>query len=161
MRPRIETLPEKKLVGNTMSMSISQNKTGQLWGQFGPKIHEINNRTSQDKISMQVYPSSYFESFNPMTEFQKWATVEVEDFTNVPQGLETFVLEKGLYAVFDYKGLSSNNSIFQYIFTEWLPNSKYILANRPHFEVLGPNYKNNHPESEEEIWIPIKPVSKT
>lgn len=159
MTPRIEKLSKKKLVGVSLKMSASDNKTGQLWGEFGPRIQEINNRTSQDKISMQVYPPSYFEGFNPKLEFDKWATVEVEDFNHIPKGIKAFELEGGLYAIFDYKGLSSDNSIFQYIYTEWLPKSNYILDDRPHFEVLGPNYKNNDPESEEEIWIPIKVVT--
>ncbi|WP_435623594.1 GyrI-like domain-containing protein [Flagellimonas sp.] len=161
MQPRIEKLSKKKLVGISMVMSVLDNKTGQLWGQFGPKINGIKTRISDDKISMQVYPKSYFDTFNPKLEFEKWATVEVEDFTDVPQGMKTFVLGEGLYAVFDYKGLSTDNSIFQYIFSEWIPRSNYVLDDRPHFEVLGPNYRNNDHESEEEIWIPIKPVSKT
>ena len=72
-------------------------------------------------------------------------------------GLETFVLPEGQYAVFQYKGLSSDNSIFQYIFGTWLPGSDYVLDDRPHFEVLGDKYKNNDPASEEEIWVPIQP----
>ena len=67
-----------------------------------------------------------------------------------------FVLEGGLYAVFDYKGSSADPSIFQYIYTDCLPKSEYLLDDRPHFEILGEKYKNNDPESEEEIWIPIK-----
>ncbi|MFM9945765.1 MAG: GyrI-like domain-containing protein, partial [Bacteroidia bacterium] len=43
------------------------------------------------------------------------------------------------------------------IYGTWIPNSEYNLDNRPHFEILGEKYKNNHPDSEEEIWIPIKP----
>jgi AraC family transcriptional regulator len=43
-----------------------------------------------------------------------------------------------------------------YIFNTWLPQSNYQLAPRPHFEILGEKYKNNHPDSEEEIWIPIQ-----
>jgi len=43
-----------------------------------------------------------------------------------------------------------------YIMSQWLPNSKYILDHRPHFELLGAKYKNNSPDSEEEVWIPIK-----
>ncbi|MEP1984886.1 MAG: GyrI-like domain-containing protein, partial [Maribacter dokdonensis] len=39
---------------------------------------------------------------------------------------------------------------------EWIPNSEYQLDGRPHFEVLGAKYKNNDPNSEEEVWIPIK-----
>jgi AraC family transcriptional regulator len=50
---------------------------------------------------------------------------------------------------------SGASAFFQHIFSEWLPNSDYRLADRAHFEVLGEKYKNNDPSSEEEIWIPI------
>lgn len=72
--------------------------------------------------------------------------------------MESFVLDGGLYAVFPYKGFSTDNSIFLYIFGTWLPNSGYTLDNRPQFEVLGKKYRNNDSNSEEEIWIPIKKV---
>ena len=137
-------------------MSLSNNKTGQLWGRFAPQIKDIKNKLTTDKISMQVYDASYHTGFNPDSEFEKWATVEVADFNSVPKEMETFNLIGGEYAVFDYKGSSSDGSIFQYIFMTWLPNSKYQLDHRPHFEVLGEKYKNNDPNSEEEIWIPIK-----
>ncbi len=137
-------------------MSLTDNRTGQLWGSFGPRIKEVKNRVTSDKISMQVYDDSYHSNFNPTTEFEKWATVEVSDFKDIPEGMETFDLISGEYAVFDYKGSSSDNSIFQYIFMSWLPNSKYQLDNRSHFEVLGETYRNNDPNSEEEIWIPVK-----
>lgn len=156
MNPRIEKLSEKKLIGNNLKMSLSNNKTGQLWEQFAARIKEIENRISKDKISMQIYPPLYYKNFDPANEFEKWATVEVRDFEAIPDGMKTFVLKEGLYAVFDYKGSSSDPSIFQYIFSEWLPLSNYEVDDRPHFEVLGVNYKNNSPDSEEEIWIPIK-----
>jgi AraC family transcriptional regulator len=154
--PRIEKLREKKLVGLRLTMSVINNKTGQLWGDFGPRIKEITNRKSIDKISMQVYEKSYFDKFNPANEFDKWATVEVENFKSVPKNMETYILASGLYAVFSYKGSSSDNSIFNYIYSDWLPSSEYELADKPHFEVLGERYKNNDSNSEEEIWIPIK-----
>ena len=156
MNPRIEKLKEKKLIGQSIKMSLTNNKTGQLWGQFAPRIKEIQNRLSEDKISMQIYPSLYHEQFKPTVDFEKWATVEVKGFGKIPNGMKSFILKEGLYAVFDYRGSSSDNSIFQYIFAEWLPASNYVVDNRPHFEVLGPKYKNNDPNSEEEIWIPIK-----
>ncbi len=118
--------------------------------------NEIQNMLSDDFISMQIYKPGYFSNFKPMNEFEKWATTEVADFENVPSNMETFVLPGGLNAVFDYKGLSSDTRIFQYIFNTWLPNSEFELDDRPHFEVLGKKYKNNDPDSEEEIWIPIK-----
>lgn len=160
MVSKIKKLEEKKLIGQSVQMSFSQNKTGQLWGKFAPRIKEIKNKLSLNKISMQVYPSSYYEEFslnNSKNElFEKWATVEVSDFNDIPHGMESFILEEGLYAVFYYKGSSSDSSIFDYIFSKWLPNSNYLIDHRPHFEVLGEKYKNNDINSEEEIWIPIK-----
>lgn len=155
MKPRIETLNEKRLVGYNLKMSLTQNKTGQLWGKFGPRIKEITNRVSEDKISMQIYPPLYFHKFNAESEFEKWATVEVKDFEDIPNGMKPFTLKEGRYAVFNYKGSSADHSIFQYIFREWLPSSPYEIDDRPHFEVLGEKYKNNDPSSEEEIWIPV------
>lgn len=75
-----------------------------------------------------------------------------EDF---PEEMKILVIPAGKYVVFEYKGLSNNPEVFQYIFGDWLPNSGYQLDNRPHYEVLGEKYKNNDPDSEEEIWIPI------
>ncbi len=157
MKTKIEKLIEKKLIGKRITMSLVNNKTGELWRNFMPHRKEISNAVSNDLISMQVYQPSYFVNFNPTIEFEKWASVEVTNFDMVPNEMETFLLEGGLYAVFEYKGSSNDPSIFQYIFGTWLPGSNYLLDNRPHFEVLGDKYKNNDPNSEEEIWIPIKP----
>lgn len=155
MQPRIETLSEKKLIGTRLKMSLAENRTRALWQSLMPRLKEIDNRTSDDKISMQIYREPLkIGDFNQ--EFEKWAAVEVANFDALPEGLETFTLRGGLYAVFDYKGSSSDAQIFRYIFTEWLPNSIYTLDDRPHFEVLGEKYKNNDAESEEEIWIPVK-----
>lgn len=157
MTPRIEFLSEKILVGNRIKMSLTDNKTSELWRGFMPRRKEINNKINGDFISMQVYDNPlYFNAFDPNAPFEKWATVEVSNAENVPNGMETFRLVGGQYAVFDYKGLSTDTRIFEYIFTVWLPNSAYVLDHRPHFEILGKRYKNNDPDSEEEIWIPIK-----
>lgn len=156
MKPKLISLEEKKLIGVSLEMNLIKNKTGELWSSFGPRIKEIKNRANTSKISLQIYPTSYFDKFQPTTMFTKWATTEVTDFNNIPAGLKSYVLEGGLYAVFNYRGLNTDNSIYQYIFSEWIPKSKYTIDNRPHFEVLGEKYKNNDPNSEEEIWIPIK-----
>lgn len=156
MKPRIETLNEKKLVGRRLTMSFADYKIGELWRAFLPGRKEIVNHLTNDLISLVVYKPNHFTDFKPTNEFERWAAVEVANFDNVPAEMETFVLQGGLYAVFDYKGLNTDNSIFQYILGTWLPTSDYIIDNRPHFEVLGDKYKNNDPTSEEEIWIPIE-----
>ena len=156
MTPRIITLSPKQLVGQKLEMSLVENKTAQLWSKFAPRINEIEDKIDKNKYSLQVYESAYFRVFNPQRSFMKWALIAVNEVTNIPKDMEVFELTGGLYAVFDYKGSGNDMSIFQYIYQDWLPKSKYRLDDRPHFEVLGENYKNNDPNSEEEIWIPIQ-----
>jgi AraC family transcriptional regulator len=155
MQPRLEVAKEKKLVGKRMKMSLAENKTFELWRSFMPDRTKIANKRSDEFISMKVYDEP-LQLQNPAQEFDKWAAIEVSDFSKAPEGMETFILPSGSYAIFDYKGLNTDSSIFIYIFTEWLPNSNYELDDRPHFEVLGEKYKNNDPQSEEEIWIPVR-----
>lgn len=161
MNPVFETISEKKLIGQRLKMSLSGNKTADLWRKFMPERDKIENRVGYDLISMQIYPDSYFSEFNPDTEFEKWAAAEVSDYGIIPDGMETYTIPAGLYAVFHYKGDPREGAkIFEYIFSTWLPASGYMLDNRPHFEVLGDKYKNNNPESEEEIKIPVKLKSR-
>lgn len=121
-----------------------------------PRRKEIKNNLTNDLYSLQVYEPTYFINFDPTREFVKWALIEVDNFDNIPNDMEVFHLEGGQYAVFRYKGSSKDNKIFQYIFSDWLPNSDYVLDTRPHFEILGDKYKNDDENSEEEIWIPIR-----
>ncbi|MBT1696628.1 GyrI-like domain-containing protein [Fulvivirgaceae bacterium PWU4] len=158
MTPRIETLKEKKLIGKQLRMSLSNNRTGELWRSFMQNRRSITNNIGSELYSMQIYDPSYFRNFNPATEFQKWAAIEVVDHNTVPEGMETVTLPGGLYAVFFHKGdASTGPQVFQYIFGTWLPGSDYVLDNRPHFELLGEKYKNGDPASEEEFWIPVRP----
>ena len=161
MQPQIKTISPKNLIGQSITMTFAKNKTFELWRQFMPRRKEIINTVSSDLFSIQVFDESFsFKNFNPNASFQKWAAVEVSSLDFVPNEMETYSLAGGLYAVFNYKGLSSDPQIFQYIYGTWIPNSKYELDQRPHFEVLGEKYKNNDPNSEEEIWIPIKFINK-
>ncbi len=157
MKYRIEILPEKKLIGMNVKMSLAANKTFLLWNSFMKRKIEIENTVGSDMYSMQVYDKGYYENFNPANEFVKWAGVAVSGFENIPYGMESYVLKGGKYVVFDYKGNPKNGGeAFKYIFQEWLPASEYILDDREHFEVLGEKYNNDSEESEEEIWVPIK-----
>lgn len=158
MEPRIETLAEKKLIGKRLGMTLSENKTYDLWRGFMPRRGEIKNALTNELFSLQVYDQSFdFKDFNKDAPFEKWAALEVTCFDVIPDGMETFILKGGLYAVFIHIGAASTGpKTFQYIYGTWLPGSGYLLDERPHFEILGEKYKNEDPASEEEVWIPIK-----
>ena len=152
----ITHLLPKKLIGQRLSMSLAENKTLQLWQTFMPRRNEIQFRLNNDLISMQVYADIF--TYNPTILFEKWAAVEVSDAAQVIEGMETYHLQGGMYAVFLHKGASQMlaRQTFEYIYNEWLPISGYELDKREHFEVLGEKYKRNDENSEEEIWIPVK-----
>lgn len=156
--PILKKLSQTQLVGMHLKMSLSDNKTFALWNAFMPRRKEIKNTIGTDLYSMQVYDADYFKSFNPDAQFTKWAAIAVSTTADIPEGMEAYLLAGGDYAVFAHKGGPAEGArLFEYIFTDWLPNSEYALDQRPHFELLGAKYKNNDPESEEEIWIPVKP----
>ncbi|QSW90051.1 GyrI-like domain-containing protein [Flavobacterium endoglycinae] len=157
MEARIETLTEKKLLGRHIDMSFIENKTFELWSGFMPKKKEIKNIISDNLYSLEVFSTGHFDNFDPSKIFQKWAAVEVSDYNDIAVGMETLVVPDGLYAVFVHYGPASNgHTTYHSIFTEWLPNSKYTVDDRPHFAVMDHKYKKDDPDSEEEIWIPIK-----
>jgi len=156
MEARIEILSEKKLIGKHIDMSFIENKTFQLWSSFMPKRKEIKNSIDSNLYSLEVFPNGHFDNFDPNTSFQKWAAVEVSDFETIPSEMETLIIPSGLYAVFVHKGpQSEGHKTYHSIFVEWLPNSEYTVDERPHFAVMGDQYKKEDPDSEEEIWIPI------
>jgi AraC family transcriptional regulator len=158
MEPRIETLSEKLFVGQNTTMSLASNTTSALWQRFMPGRAEIKNKIGDELYSIEVYDEHHFDHFNVHAEFEKWAAVEVADFTAVPESMRTLRMPAGLYAVFIHKGPASlGPKTYEYIFTTWLPNSDYTLDTRPHFAVMGEKYKANDPNSEEELWIPIRP----
>jgi len=155
MQPKIQIFPETKFIGMNSQFSYSDYRIGELWGKFMPRRNEIRNALSVDLFNIQINPENF--DFNPQTEFVKWAVVPVSDFDFIPEAMQTLIIEEGLYAVFNHVGDTSKaRETFGYIFGVWLSNSEYELDNRPHFEILGEKYKNNAPDSEEEIWIPVK-----
>lgn len=158
MKPKIVELSPKKLVGMYRAMSLANNQTQQLWQGFMPRRLEIKNRVSTAFYSMQKYDANLLtEGFALHTQFEKWAAVEVDDFDEVPAGMEAYELTGGKYAVFVHKGpASAFKKTFDYIFEQWLPSSVYTLDHREHFELLPEGYSPVDPNAEEEVWIPIK-----
>ena len=156
MTPKIVEIQEKKMLGMRLEMSLVDNKTGDLFRKFMPRRMEIGSTVSEGTYALQQYD---FKSFTPQTIFEKWACVEVNDFNSIPNEMEIFIIKSGLYAVFIHKGTTKGfMKSMQYIVQDWLPNSSYTIDNsRPHFEYLGNKYVGpNNPNSEEEVWIPIR-----
>src|SRR5687767_13229909 len=158
MNPTFKKLEETKLIGNNIRMSSANNKTAALWQTFMPKRKEINNFIGTELYSIEIYNDpAFFRTFSLTKEFEKWAAIKVTGFNFIPENMSTLIIPQGEYAVFHYKGKPSEaQATYQFIYGQWIPNSEYQLDDRPHFALMGENYKGEHPDSEEELWIPIK-----
>jgi len=158
MDPQIKTLSEMKLIGRKMKMSFANNKTRELWQAFMPRRKEIKNTVAKDLYSLEIYDPNFFINFDPNREFEKWAAIEVDDYNSIPADMDPILLPEGLYAVFLHRGPASKGAtVYDFIFRTWLPDSNFILDIRPHFALMGEKYNYEDENSEEEIWIPVKP----
>lgn len=154
--PRFCEVVSQQLRGHSVLMSHNSNQTQALWSGFRRQQKQYFPHDPDYFYSVNVYPANYFETFNPDMPFVKHALVSAEYAGNTDLPWDIFELPGGLYAVFSHKG--PDTSIFQYIYSTWLPSSGYQLDDRPHFEKMPASYVPGHPESEEEIYIPIRPV---
>ena len=153
LHPEIIEFPQTALVGISMSMSLVNNQTGALWQAFMPTYVSLSWREKPMRYSLQEYPAGYFETFNPHREFTKWALCAWEPLLDLPLGWAHYTVAGGQYALFKHRG--ADTGIFERIFSEWLPSSGYALAQRPHFEMFSPTYRQGDEQAEEVIAIPI------
>lgn len=157
IQPTIQQFSSRTFIGLNVKMSLIDNRTSDLWRtaiSLKPDAGQLENNNA---YSIECYPTDYFNTFTPEKKFEKWAAFLQKKDIPIKSPFSSITIPDGLYAVFHYKGSSANAfALFNYIFNTWLPNSDYTLDHRPHFAVMGEKYKNNHPSSEENIWIPIK-----
>ena len=154
----IKSTPKKLLVGHCLEVNLGNQQQQKLWSGFMPNKKHIQHTLSKELFSVEVYKDDLTPSqIDFKTTIQKWAAVEVSSFEDLPLGMQMLEIPEGLYAVFIYKGLPADAAdFFSEVYHEWFPSSPYTLDHRPHFEVMSTMYQNNHPDSEEEIWVPIK-----
>ncbi len=155
--PEILTLPDQSLVGLRTEMSLSDNRTRELWTSFRSRTAEVDHRLGEGFYSVQYYPK--FQEFTPQTVFSKWACVRVSEVEKLPEGMETIILEGGLWARFLYQGtVAKFQAMWLWMYQQWLPDSGYTLDDRHHYEYLDHRWLGPHNEqSMEDIYLPIKP----
>jgi AraC family transcriptional regulator len=155
----VKTIPATFLSGLKERMSLTNNQTQQLWKKFMPIRHSLPKVDGSPFYSVEVYDNTdHFRNFDPSRTFIKWAALEIEPEADIPDSFDILEIPSGLYAVFLHRGSEAQAAkTYGFIFSEWLPNSTYLLDNRPHFAMMGDRYIHGSEASEEEIYIPVQP----
>ena len=146
------------VIGFSDTMSLSDNKTIDLWRRFMPRRNEVLSDLKEHLYDIKIYKEHQdFKKFTPETTFTKFVGIESTSTQYIPKDMKFLIIPAGMYAVFLHKGSASSfHKTLNYMHTDWLPNSEYVLDNRPHFEKIVEVYNPNDLNAEEEVWIPIR-----
>lgn len=82
MNPIIKIVPEKKLIGKRIKMTLADNKTFELWKSFMPRRKEIKNNLTTELVSRQVYDKSLdFKDFNQDRRLKNGPLLKLQTLT--------------------------------------------------------------------------------
>ncbi|MDD3050193.1 MAG: AraC family transcriptional regulator [Candidatus Cloacimonetes bacterium] len=156
MTPQIIEIKDIKVVGIKDKSTINQNTIPQLWDRFNHAYCTIKNK-SKDARCLGICFYTGMTDFNNDTEFEYLASVEVDNFDEIPEKMMKYVVKGGKYAVFTHVGTLANlKNTYSFIYNEWLPSSGYDFAKSDDFELYDHRFKFGQEDSEFDIYIPIK-----
>ena len=160
MEHELVEIPEATWACYSLEMNMMKDRTAEVWKTFMPLFAQIPGKVNLQKISIQNYGGAFdIHSFTPETLFMRGAAVEISGEQELPTPLETLKFRGGLYLKTRYKGLPQNAvTFFQKLYLEVLPQMKLQPDNRIQFELLLPNYSPENPDSEEDVFIPVRPM---
>ncbi|OPZ77570.1 MAG: Right origin-binding protein [Alphaproteobacteria bacterium ADurb.Bin438] len=161
MEPKIIEIKNVKIIGMSCMSSIKNNLIPDLWNRFMPRIHEIENKSENFKAYGVCLCSSTDNKkgdFTEDTEFTEIAGVNVTSFDKIPEGMTSYEIEGGKYAVFTHKGALSNlRMTYDYIYGTWIAKTDLKLKNCDSFELYDERFNiKNQETSEFDIYVPIK-----
>jgi AraC family transcriptional regulator len=153
MEPRIIELPQLCVIGVAVYGDGKSGLFPHAWDIYMRMIKNINLKNSNVAYGVEYYT----EEFEQEHKWFYMACGEVEDLNNIPSSMVGKVIPAHKYAVFTSKGLlDALHKTFQGAYHEWLPRSRYKIADWYDFERYDERFKGmDNPESEIDIYIPI------
>jgi len=154
--PELVELPEKILVG--ISFFINDNaKISSLsneWNRFLNEAGTIKNKT----VPKCYYQVQYWSDNQELGGLYFFTGTEVTRLTEVNPLFVIKIIPKGKYLRFIHKGFSNKvGYTYNYIYTQFLPETDYKLTKPLNFEYFGEMYKGAcNDQSESEIYIPVE-----
>lgn len=159
--PKVVETKNIRVVGLAGRTKLSDNQLYNLWNLFLQRINELKYL----KKPVTYYEVHPFESNLDLTEytedtmFTKIAAAGVTQISNLPGEMIAREIKPGKYAVFTHVGSISNIQMsYDYIWGTWVVGASEVIDERDDFELYEEHrFKGlNHPETEIDIYIPIK-----
>lgn len=155
MEVKIMEKEAMKIVGMKVNTTIKNNKIPQLWDKFNKVSCSIPN-LKETKLALGICPPVEIKDFNEETPFDYISGMIVENFDDVPEGMITYEIPAQKYAVITHKGtLDTLQDTYNYLFT-WSKESGHEFSGGAEFELYDERFMFASPESEMDIYRPIK-----
>lgn len=153
MEPKIVELPEFCVVGVAVYGDGKSGLFPLAWDMYMRMVKKIALKNPNVGYGIEYYT----EEFEKEHKWFYMACGEVADLSNVPASMVGKVIPAHKYAVFTSRGtLDALHKTFQYAYREWLPKSKYEIAEWYDFEYYDERFKGmGKPDSEIDIYIPV------
>lgn len=149
MEGKIINISEFKAVGITYFGNNSKGEIPALWEVFNKSCKSIKHKSKS-----QLYYGICDDAPDSEGRFHYTAAAEVENFENIPEGMDAKVVPQGKYAVYTYTGPIKNiGQFYDDIFTKWMPASGYEMDYRTQFELYDQRFMDN---GEFDVYMPIK-----
>lgn len=160
VHPTIVTIPPVKVAGLRGETTLRDNKLRALWECFNEIAKDIPHKKAMARgfgICEAARDNTLY-NMNSDVLFTEVAGIEVESFDGLPEDFVRKELPGGRYAVFTHKGtLRMLQRTFEYIWGTWFLNTKEEMDCREDFELYDARFLGyDHPDSEVDIYIPLK-----
>ncbi|WP_224491079.1 GyrI-like domain-containing protein [Robertkochia flava] len=158
---RIINSPGFRIIGIKRSFEACRIQPQEPWMKFMPLLKTLaSGRADSYLYAVQEYQTNPDSpQYGPATIIHFWAGIRMRNEANLlPKEVESLTVTSGSYAVFLHRGPAREFSkTMDDILNGWLPDSGYVLEQRPHLQVMTPEYKGpEHPDAEEEVWVPVR-----
>lgn len=156
---KVETLECGEILLTGYDAEIKGNffNIGKCWHQLHKNKARIKNRTDKDFL-IGVNDYSNFEINDEKPSFHYIAGAQVNENSQVPEGMKTFRLETSRYVAFTLRGRceESLQPVVDYIYKEWFPQSSCTFneKNTYDFAKYG-EITDEDGLSEIQYWVPI------
>ncbi|MEH6629582.1 MAG: AraC family transcriptional regulator [Halopseudomonas aestusnigri] len=154
MKPTIRTKKTFNVIGMSKDFGESSSDNPvDLWGLVCTRIKEIKGVNKERAYGLCLKGS--VENFTYMASF------ETNSISTVPKGMKSLTVDTAEYAVFTFTINDRSpigdqfSAVYQGIWGNWLPNSKYNYAETPDFELYDHRFDGATDTGEVDIWIPI------
>jgi len=150
MEPKIVSRKAFTVVGIKYRGKNENNEIPQMWQELGPRVEEI-----KDMVGPQVAYGISANMDMATGEFDYIAGFEVSGAEAVPEGMVSFEVPGGKYAVFTTT-LPKIGETFHNAYETWLPQAGYAPTASPELELYDERFDPQDPSSTFELYIPIK-----